>query len=209
MEEKLLSFDYYLSKVPMYLKQNDTFTQHFKIWYDMLISSNESFDTILNLLDIFSDDYNIKYLSGDNPVASNLLEKLANLFNIGHDFSVTYKVNNVDTTFELNLTDEELLILLKAQIIKNNFNGTYDDIKQFYNKLGWTIIYQVNVSASAILIFVGKSGSSLSENLQKCWNAGLLSVNSLGIDYAYNIINNYDTIAFWGISKWDEGEWSV
>lgn len=87
----LKSFDYYLKKLPMYLRSSEAFQQHFRIWYDMFVGYNfdnvrENYeydeysgivqvgDTILSLLDIFDGSY-----TDSGEYVNAYLEKIVSL----------------------------------------------------------------------------------------------------------------------------------
>src|SRR5574344_3152197 len=83
LNDKLKSFDYYKSKIPLYLQNSDGFIEHFKIWYDFLVNEVESSDIFLNLLLLFDPDY-LTYLSNNVEDYSNnesdILDKLGAIF---------------------------------------------------------------------------------------------------------------------------------
>ena len=204
--DKLKDFDYYLKKCPMYLRNSESFVEHFRIFYDLLINEVNASEELLSLINIFDPEYEEKFITGEIPLASDILEKLGNLFNLSHNFSVNYGGNE----YQLNLTDQEFLILLKAQIIKNYSNGSYEQMKELYNKLGWKIVFMSDVSANvrAIYITFDNVEDELSENLEHCWKAGLLTIQAMGINYSYSI-NEYQGVGYWDSTNWDEGLWSL
>ena len=62
LPDKFKSFEYYVNKLPLYLRNSYGFIEHYRIWYDLMIGENENglinvSDTILYLMDIFDDDY--------------------------------------------------------------------------------------------------------------------------------------------------------
>lgn len=209
--DKLKDFNYYVSKIPMYLQNSEGFLEHFKIWYDFLIGKENSgcvgtSDTLLDLINIFDPEYDEKYISGEINLASNLLEKLGSIFNISHNFSVMVNGNSQ----QLNLTDSEFLILLKAQIIKNYSEGSYEQYKELYDKLGWFITYSnanfADVTVNYVVIPGVEPLVELTPNLEACWKTGLLGIEAMGINYRYYIMQ-YNVSGTWDSSLWDEGVW--
>lgn len=206
--DKLKDFDYYVKKCPLYLQNSDGFIEHFRIWYDFLITQEKAGEEVLNLINIFDPEYEDKYISGDIPLATSMLENLGSIFNISHNFSVNYGEGDV----QLELTDSEFLILLKAQILKNYSLGSYEQMKELYSKLGWTIVYVNNTPADVTVNYVTlvevPAQVPLTPNLEECWKAGLLTIQSMGINYRY-VVSSFDTIALWDVSRWDMEVWGL
>ena len=60
--QKLQDFEYYKSKIPLYLQNSEGFQEHFRIWYDLLVDGVvKNADILLNMLLIFDKDY-LSYL---------------------------------------------------------------------------------------------------------------------------------------------------
>ena len=56
--DKIKSYEWYYNKLPLYLKNSYGFSEHFKIWYELLISGDKNGivnvgDTLLYLFNIF------------------------------------------------------------------------------------------------------------------------------------------------------------
>lgn len=173
LSDKLKEREYYESKVPMYLQQSEGFMEHFKIWYDVLLTSCNTADEILEQLDIYSPNFTPK---------SDMLEKLCSIFNVTRYF--TAKVNDVDTYF--SLSDAELLMLLKAQIIKNYADGSYEQMKNYYNDNGLSVYFIDKSSASVEVYLVTNLAND--SNIVNMFKAGLLTVESMGITYTFSSV---------------------
>lgn len=204
--DKLKDFNYYVKKCPMYLQNDENFLEHFRIFYDILINEVEASDTLLSLINIFDPEYESKFINGEIPLASDMLEKLGNLFNLSHNFSVNYD----GTEHQLQLTDREFLILIKAHVIKNYSDGSYEQMKKLYLSLGWKVVFMSDVSGSVRVVYItfGDVDDELSTNLEHCWKAGLLTIQAMGINYSYSI-NEYQGIGAWDSTLWDGGLWSL
>ena len=195
--QELRSFDYYLRKLPLFLRQSDTFIEHFRIWFDLLNGGStaysgivDSADCLLYLLNIFDDDYidTVNSLVGnENGTVSDILDKLGALFGVHRVFSVTYKDDNdvIHEDEQLELNNQDFLTLIKAQIIKDYCDGTAEQIEQFYDSIGLKIyVITTDSNATASLYLAEFTGvNSYSDNIKKMFQAGILRINNLGIAY--------------------------
>lgn len=225
--QELLEFEYYVKKCPLYLQNDENFLEHFRIWYDLLAGTNEENGTVntsLNILyfmNIFDNDYleNINKLK-DDSLKIDILEKLGNLFNVKRNFSVSYVDNNQQVSESLNLTDEEFLLLIKSRIIKNYSNGSYQQMREFYDKAGLQIYYKSEQSGSVNVILLVSDGTlsyNYTDNIKKMFKAGLLTIQSMGIQYNHTV-TDYNVLLIWkenddgSISDsrgWDTGVWYI
>lgn len=204
LPEELQSFKYYENLTPMYLKDVDGFLDQIQIWFDVFmkkgfesVCSNNNFcgdniigrnsnsavyviDKIFNCLDIFN-----KFSNLNSVASSDLLDKLASLFGVKRRFSVI--INDVRKQLQLN--DKEQLILIKCQIIKNFFEGSYEHLIKCFNLIDLPILplTKQNSQAHCEMYMLLKSEDEVSENIKDMFLAGLLSIESMGIYYSYAI----------------------
>lgn len=212
LPEVLQQFDYYKSKLPMYLQNDEAFQSHFKLWFQFLVGNattngviNVS-STVLKLLDIFADDYltvfhQLPNPNEEKPIQIFMLDYLAALFNVSRTSAVIG-----DTVIQYpTLSDEELLLLLRAQIIQNYSDGTYIQSKEFYDKSGLKI--GIVKSGDASIQFQLLNPRELSNNTKLLFNLGLLTIKSIGISQSYYYITGNELV--WDESKWNEGVWGL
>ena len=211
--EKLQSFDYYKHKLPLYLQQSYGFLSHFRIWFDLLVGDNHkglvgSSDELLNLMNIFDEDYEDVLIALDSEHVSeehrlgttcDILDKLGALFGVSRTFEVT--VNG--TTSLLSLDNYEFLILIKTQIIKNYCEGTSEQMNAYYESVGLKMYVQTSTNeiATANLYLVIKEGETsynYSTNIKKMFLAGLFTIQSAGIKYNHSFLD-LDTVLFWDV----------
>ena len=222
----LKSFEYYKRKLPLYLQNSEGFVEHFRIWYDMLVGKNEedSFDgiipvadTILYLFDIFSDDYLDEILKlddsgfGDETFGTNqtVLDNIGQLLGVKRIFTVEYMQRGEKVIKQLTLNNEEYLLLIRATIIRNYFDGTYGELTEYYKKADLQIVNLSNptTSGEANVYLINDTYYNYSDNVKAMFYAGLLTVKSLGISYTYNIVD-FVLMALWDTYQvWDTGEW--
>lgn len=215
INEKLVDFNYYYNKLPLYLRNSETFPEHLRIWVEFIQGMNNYADDMLGLINVFNPNYIQQY--GD--ICDDFLDKIGALYGVRKKFSVTYlDDNSQEVTKELILNRTEFYILIKAQIIKNFFDGTNEQLNDFYLQARIPMIYVTATSGQCdILLLVDKLKeiNENSENIIEMFKSGLLSVESLGIHY--NRVRKDSSASLeWGNDSdlsvgtlWDNGEWVI
>lgn len=230
--EKLKSFEYYKNKLPMYLQSSDGFISHFEIWYDLLIGQNNNgvvnvCDTILNLLNIFDKDFLTNLIKLENTevsdehpygTKSDILDKLALFFGLTREFSCVYTETQQEFTKEISLDNEELLLLIKCQVLRGSYDGTYEQYKSFYKDIGleMLLLTKDNYASTVDLLLAKIEGAQpgekgyYSENIEIMFKSNLLRVQSLGITYNCSIVD-LTTFLIWDNSNkvWDKETWGI
>lgn len=229
---ELRSFRYYERKLPLYLRNDENFIEHFKIWYEVCMGKGDdvdikdfcgvspSADLILHLLNIYDKDFlstirSLKNYSGK----TNLLDDLGQLFGLNRQFSFGYRETITDTNLtyvQVDLTDEEYLLLIKAQIIRNYCDGTYEQAKQYYSDAGLNILPLNSDTYDATVVAYLDDDDNLTDTIKKLFKAGLLTIEHMGITYQYVITYLLDML-MWNDTNtinnsknvWDEGRWSA
>ena len=220
LPQTLRDFKYYEQKLPLYLRNDEAFTEHFQIWYELLMGNgydvayNEfdgispTSDLLLHLLNIFSETFLQDLQSLHNTgETSDLLDKLAELFGLKRNFSFDYYATSqstTTTTASVNLTDEQLLLILHAQIIKNNNDGTYQLDAQYYEDAFRQFnlqIVSVNTEIDPATVNVYLNGVVDETSIyQQLFRGGFLTIEHLGIKYNYNVATIDDTL-LWAVSN--------
>lgn len=192
LNDKLKNFNYYKSKVPMYLQQSDGFLEHFRIWFDLLVgeTSNSNIvgvaDTLFQMLDIFAENY-------DSASSTDVLNKLAALFGIQRHLVINGKT--------VDLSNDELLTYLSTKIIKNYSDGTTKQAIDLYDKIGLPIAIKTDASKSATvtLYLLHSESVTINNNIQLLFTNGLLNFDRIGITYT-NIVFEIANILYWSPS---------
>ena len=226
--DKIKSYEWYYNKLPLYLKNSYGFSEHFKIWYELLISGDKNGivnvgDTLLYLFNIFDENFlqtigslpDSGATEGNYGTVSDFLDKLGYLFGVIRNFSVTYKNdNNENVTEDLSLNNEDFLLLIKAQIIKNYCEGTYEQIKGYYNSAGLDVFLITTEDGASAHVYLGATPNSTkySLNVEKMFKSGLMRIESMGITYTEGV-RALDWFLTWDSTKakeyWDAGVWSA
>lgn len=222
ISKQLLTFDYYFQKVPLYLRNDDNFMTHFKIWCEALIGNvaidnkfqengvAPSVDILLTLVDIFANDYlqNVQQLVDASTTNFEFLDLLGLLFGVYRNFSIND--NNV------SLNNEDLLLLIKAQIVRNYHNGSMKQTNEYYQKVSSQLITSTDPENVAHeIVYWNANVSDVSDNKKLLFYNGLLTIEHLGISQTLAIFPITD-VMFWadengqnGSKTWDEGVWAI
>lgn len=219
IDDRIYDFDYYVKKLPLYLQNSDGFVEHFRIWFDVLITIVENENQILKLINVFEDNY-LSIINEMDPSgnACDILDKLGSIFNVKRNFSVTYTESLVEHTDQISLNNEEFLTLIRARIIRNYSDGSYIQMNKFYQDAGLRICFYTDSQPSGtvqvhLINYAGEA--NYSANIQKMFRAGLLTIESMGIIYQYEV-TDLETLGIWdaevdvsGNYGWDKGVWSI
>lgn len=192
--EKLKSFKYYLSKLPRYLKASKSFQEHFKIWFELLTTQVDNSQILLNMLNIFAEDYweFLESVEGStkDDTQSDILDKLGNLYGVSRNLTVTYTdtqaVEHVNE--QLLLTNEEFLILIKSRIIQNYCEGTLKQINEYYASTGLKIYTNTSSDAATANMYLVYYEERELNNIDKMFLGGMLIIKSMGVGYHTQIL---------------------
>lgn len=201
IKEKYLDFNYYYNSLSTFLKQSYGVKEQFEIFWNALKELDSTGDKIFNNLDITDEDYS-------TTDKDDILNKLAKLFNVNRDFRVEYN----DEIYDLHLSNGELLLLIKAQIIKNNFDGTMEMCKLLYDKAGLPVVMITEENEHAtVSVYLNESEANIADNLFHMFMSGLFTIESAGIKYIH-VSTDVSKFAVWDSSDtsigWDNGVWS-
>ena len=196
-------------------------------------SVSYTIDMLLELLNIFDLnctyehesplDRNNHYLNLLNQLEgsaggtqSQILDYIGLLFGLKRDFTVVADGNEE----ELHLNNEDFLLLIKCTIIKNFFNGSYDELTAAYLEAGLPVFLLTSMKIGATpatpgyceVVLLDQSPYSYSNDVINMFKSGLLYVESLGIRYDYHILNFNNFAEFDGgndSDKFDIGGFSA
>jgi hypothetical protein len=149
-------------------------------------------DLLLHLLNIYDNDFlnTISQLKDYDDDNCDLLDMIGNLFGLRRTFSFEYYETATSTTktaATVSLTDKEFLTLIKAQIIRNYCNGTYEQVMQYYTDAGLQILPVYNDTYDASVDAYLNKSEDVTPNIDKLFRGGYLTVEHLGIRCTYTI----------------------
>lgn len=206
---KLRQWEYYYHKIPLYVRNSYGIVEHFKIMYDLMIHLDNTGDTLVKGLDVFNNNYFTNINCKPDDYSCDILEKVASLYGITRDFDVTYKENDVDVKRSLHLTNSELLKLVKARIIQNNYSGSYADSRILYENINLPIYLCQSANDAEVLVILDSS-YGITTNERYMFLANLFTIQSMGITYLTSI-NEVKTLLLWDTTNelkyWDKGRW--
>lgn len=201
LPEELQSFEYYRGLTPMYLQDVHGFLEQVKIWFNSTMqkssiltcgtdvpcgveadSRTESIVSVIDKTFAFLDIFNT---SGQHlSESADILDKLASLFGVSRQFSVTIE----NEKKQLNLSDNDLLILIKCQVIKNFFNGTHEHLMRCFEIVNLPVMPLTDTQpAHCKMYMLLQDENEVSQNVKDMFLSGMLSVESMGIYYTYAI----------------------
>lgn len=223
IDKELLNFQYYYNKLPLYLKNSYGFEEHFKIWFDLLSTMDSTEDNIMRFFDIFNPDY-LSYIDELEGQGSDILDKIGKIFNIKRNLSVPYLDGAEKVTKFVSLNNKDFLTFIRATIIKNYCDGSFEQINNFYTNINLPIIYiGTNNPATVNVVMLKTQGEdAISEEIQTLFKGGLLNIKSMGIIYSNYTIVDFDSLAIWDLVQktyannytnndkgWDGGQWGI
>lgn len=199
-------FRYYERKLPLYLRNDECFVEHFRLWYELLMGKGDdetgvpinefqgispSADLLLHLLNIYDRDFlNTIAQLKDYDDDCDLLDMLGNLFGLRRTFSLEYyetTTSPTKTQATVSLNDKEFLTLIKAQIIRNYCDGTYEQVMQYYKDANLQILPVLNDTYNASVDAYLNESEDVTPNIDKLFRGGYLTVEHLGIRYTYTV----------------------
>lgn len=214
LKSKLLSWIYYERKIPLYILNAYGVQEFFKIMVNFLINQDNVEDIICYAFNIYDEGYG-SFMLGYDKTSFNytFLDLIANLYGVSRAFGVEYTdEEGVFHHKDLYLNNDELLMLIKARIIQNNFDGTYESTREFYDKVNMPVyLFQSNNPAEAYVYISTKNPDGteniMSNNVKDMIYAGLFTIKSMGITY-HTYIRNVLNLGIWD-SESNNRAWDV
>lgn len=192
IREDLLDFKYYLDRLSLFMKESYGIKEHIKTFYRQLEKINSYFDEFLKYFNIWGN--NPKYIP-----TGEILDNIGEIFGCHRKFTIPIISNNENKYYMVNLTDDDdYLLYIKCQIIKQNFMGTNENLEKFYNinnnYLPFNFTYMVNQEiqnniAQCNIYFnnydaIDKNKNPIfSDNIKILFENGYLTIESMGILY--------------------------
>lgn len=152
--DKLLTLDYYVEKVSLAMQNDPIFMQQIADLVMYMNAFNNAIDSFKNALQLLLYDIIANQSSTiEDYTYTDLLDKIASIFNLSRDFVIDFKnplTNEVDTlmkagfdTFNLqvahsllsttvHLNNNQLRLLIYCAIMKNSYDGSYEMLEKTY-----------------------------------------------------------------------------
>lgn len=203
--DKLKDWTYYKYKIPIYLRNCYGIQDHFQILFYQLTTLDNVEDNIFDALDVLNSDYENTiiraYDSSESYDKFEFLDILGKLYGVNRDFNVSYTNDKEIITKKLHLNNHELLNLIRCRIIQNNFDGSYEQTRNFYDMINMPIyIFQGDAPATAYVIlsttYPDGTIATFTDNEKALFLSNLLTIKSMGISYITNI-QDVSSLAIW------------
>lgn len=211
---KLKSWNYYKEKIPLYIQNSYGIVEHFKILFDLLVQMDLTEDAVLYGFNILDDGY-LTFINNlddsDTKDSSDILNKIGLLYGVTRTFDVDYIENNEAKTASLHLTNSEFLKLIKARIIQNNYDGSYIQSREFYDKMNLPVYLFQSANSAEVYVYLDTS-VPLTENEEKMFLSNLFTIKSMGITYITSITEVVSLLIWDSTSEfryWDKGRWTL
>lgn len=217
--DKLKSWEYYYKKLPLYVRNSYGVQEHFKLIFDIMIQLDNVEQEVCDVFNILQENYltkmSEKYNFSLNDYDFQFLDMIASIYGVGRSLNVSYIDNYTHETVNksLILTNKELYMLIKSRIVQNNYDGTFEQSREYYNNIGLPLYMFTGTNPAECYLYLGEN-ENVTENIRSLFLADLLTLKSVGITYIRYEIN----ITYMGIwadsneiannnNQWDVSVW--
>ena len=206
IRKDLLDLQYYLDRLSKFMQESYGIDKQVETFQTLLKQINEYYDRYFEELNFFKYD---EYEEG-----SELLNMIGKVFNCERSFTLPiYDVNNPLTIIgyeSVDLNNDEYLMYIKTQVIKQNFDGGRETLQKLYSTYingqnhpgileDFYILYTTPANARCEIRW---NAENPSENLRKLFENGYLTIESMGIMYTRSI-ENFNKFAYFEIQYAD------
>lgn len=205
IKEDLLDFKYYLDRLSKFMQESYGINEQVKIFWSLLKQVNDCYDEFFKEVDFYHHNFE----SGNG-----LLDKIGNIFGCQRCFTIPVFDSNeaVASYIKVDLTDEEYLLYIKTQVIKQNFTGDRKTLQELYSTYINGRIQQGLIDLRFLYITIDDevNGATCniywdidnpSDNLKNLFLNGYLTIESMGIRYR-RIVLNFNQLAYY----YEDGE---
>ena len=207
LKEKLLQWNYYFFKVPLYLQEsslNDNpqmgISGHMKMFFDILINSNEEGSKILEAFNITDPDYfsNLNLIGVTaNGTEFEFLDNLAELYGLSREMKFS--------GYDITLTNKQLIQLLEIKIFQINWEGNRKDFLKLYDSLNIPIEFYIDKYIPGKIITV-LNQNQVAQNIWLLYNyTDLLLINIAGVQYEKYSGQIPENLGIFDVSEFDNG----
>lgn len=203
--DKLKKFEYYKNLIPLYLQNSYGFLEQFETVFEILLECDKTVDEVLSCFNVLMTNYFVTNNIDENSYECDILDKIGELYGVRRAFNIT----NEDGTHNLYLNNSEFLKLIKARIIQNHYDGTYENSRKVYDMMELPV-YIVNDSSTASALVIIDESTQLTDNEKIMFTSGLFTLKSMGITYSHEIIKTESLFIFDTTDSnryWDKGVW--
>lgn len=223
IREELLENDFYQRSMSLFLRDTPGIPERIAALVEVLQNVNECGEDIFKALDVFNVSGDGQAAGAWLDTIGDILGLHREMEVTKYYVNGEYKTN--PATGVISLTDSEFLIYIQAQIRKYIFNGSRESLREAYRDSGMLnydvylgsdypteiqdylkhigrasalttlAITYIDDGAAACKISLGLTTAS--DNIKNLFLSGYLTIESLGIEYAYVISSEFETATFY------------
>lgn len=227
LNPELKKDSYYTDKLSMFLRGCEGVPERLEILISILQLIDNNALEIVNFMDITNDDVFVKLVgsqdnANDATKSIDILNKIGALYGVRQSFLVSFLDNNLQNqTEQVQLTPFEFWLLIKARILQNCYDGTYAQMREYYEKMNLpiNIITHPQLSHAAYVLLNTVANITvkdwtfpISNNIDYLFRAGYFTIKSMGISYYFTDIDVSD-LAIWDSTDvtrlWDRAKWGL
>lgn len=215
INSQLLQAAYYLKKLSLSMRNSFGIEDHITTFIHQLQNIDATFDVLFKNIDIFNPNILDEYAELDpTNMTSNILDKLATIYGVTRHFNLDYVDETTGTPISvtLDLSNKELLLLIKSKILQNNWQGSFEELSRFYADANLPFFIATNSEyGNATMYRIVDPDRPLTENEEHMFKSGLLLVKSMGISYRTLYYNGLMMAKFDNSDEnrlFDRGWWS-
>jgi hypothetical protein len=204
LNEKLLSKQYYLDKLSLFIRNSYGVEEQVGIFWDLLTDINTSIRDLFDVLAFIKEED-----------ADHTLDSLAEIVGCRRNLDVefTYLGNPIKKT--INLTNRELIRFIKTRIIRNNYSGNQIDFRDNYINIGLNVL-SIDISPGFVQQVLDVKEDlntdelNVSSNDKYMFLSGNYAIRSLGIVYEF-ALGELSLIGLWDRQdrRWNSSEWGA
>lgn len=216
--DKLRAWEYYYKKLPLYMRNSYGIKEHFEIVWNVMMQLEWTQEDVLDVMNLLQNDYVSKVIAKYDDVNSydfSFLDVIGSLYGVNRSLNVNYIDNYTGETIhkKLYLTNKEFYVLIKARIVQNNYDGTFEQARQYYENIGLPMYMFTGTNPAECYLYLGFN-DNITDNVKDLFMANLLTLKSVGITYIrYQI--DISKMAIWAgkddtpndNNSWDVSVW--
>jgi len=216
--DKLRAWEYYYKKLPLYMRNSYGIKEHFEIVWNVMMQLEWIQEDVLNAMNLLQNNYVNDVITKYDDVDSynfEFLDIIGSLYGVNRSLNVQYVDNYIGDIIhkKLYLTNKEFYMLIKARIVQNNYDGTFEQARAYYENIGLPMYMFTGTNPAECYLYLGTNGN-VTDNIRDLFMANLLTLKSVGITYIrYQI--DISKMAIWASkddapnnnNSWDVSVW--
>lgn len=197
--DKLKQWEYYYKKLPLYMRNSYGIKEHFQIIWNVMMQLENVQALTLDAFNLLQNDYVNNVITKYDDVDGydfKFLDIIGSIYGVNRSLNASFRNDkNEEVNKALYLTNKEFYMLIKARIIQNNYDGSYEQAQSYYDNIGLPLYMLSSSNAAECLLYLGTNDNT-SDNIRALFMANLLTLKSVGITYIRHEID-IDKLGIW------------